>query len=1219
MFTKKLFKEFTVIVASTMLSLSTLQSAYAAPGPLATAPLFLSTIVEPNVYFTIDDSGSMDWGPMMSNGTAGIATDNGLPIIDGDDRAYYAPSLPRLYTSRGYMPPSFNDLDTIAVNNNPSAGQAARVAAEMEVEMAEWDRSWVARTHLANLNYYNPAVTYEPWPGTNADGTPLYTDADPTDALLDPFNPGGSSVDLTATYSYTSQNFGIPGNDPSFSNNSYYIPTYVVWEDDIKIPYKANPLDAVLAGGPRPQILDDTNGDGRIDSDDGAPAVPNGVIDIDDGRREVRIAAGTPEMQNFANWFQYHRSRINATKSIIGTTINNTDASRMGMRLFNDGILEDSDGVNIPIASMGEADKKRLLLESFYDYNIPGQGTPMRRALRNTGNTFDNNPGPILQSDEGGECQQNFNILMGDGFWNGGDPGVGNADINGGSYDTEFDGNAAQSNDGGNYADGWEDTLADVAMRDYERDLRPDLDDRVPITPGVDEADHQHLVTFAIAFGITGTLDPAVDDPLGVGFSWPDPDVGDGAPEKVDDMWHAAYNGRGQFFSAQQPDELQTSLNTAISDIAERTATAAAVSINSAKLTTESVVYLAQFNTNRWQGNLFAFKIVDLDTGELSATPEWTAADELNGRNIVTSPRTILTHNGVNGVPFQWTNLSTEQKDDLKTNPAGGTDADTVGIARLNYLRGDRSDEGTGNFFRERLSLLADLVNSGPVFVGKPALNWPDKAPFPTAVGERYTDFKNGPAASRAGVVYAGSNGGKMHGFAEADGEEVVAYIANNLFSTGSGEGLHYLTDPNYVHKYYNDLTPTVSDIYANLGSGNEWQTVLISGQRGGGRGMYALNVTDPGDFTEANAGNIVLWEFSDADDPDLGYTYSRPQIGLANNGRWVAIFGNGYNDNGDGKAKLFIVDIAGGADGDWTDTGDIIKITTNSGSAVDRNGLATPSLADLDGNGTIDRVWAGDLKGQMWAFDLSGSITSSWDIPGGDPLFTTINNEPITSKPALAKHPTISDDGSNDPNVMVMFGSGQYLVNSDKTSKDDNYFYGVWDRGDDDINSSALVEQTYENGYVDENGDPVRVLSRNAVNYAGGEYGWYFELPDDGERSVTNPVVRGGLVFFNSFVPVDDPCSVGGFGFRFAVDIINGGTPDEVAIDTNNDGVIDDKDKATNATGTAAAITAIRQEGFLPEPVFIEDIAYTAETPSKVQGLREPPTGRFSWQELLQ
>jgi len=886
--------------------------------------------------------------------------------------------------------------------------------------------------------------------------------------------------------------------------------------------------------------------------------------------------------------------------------INNTDASRMGLHFLNGGLEQD-------LKTMSDTTFKRELLEKFYGLVIPAKGTPSRNALKDVGKMFeDKNSNAILDAANGGECQQNFNILMSDGFWNGGDPkGIDNADIDGGKANTIFDGNASQSNDGGNYADSYKKNLADVAMYYYETDLLNYLANYVPIQPGVDEADHQHMVTYTIAFGLNGQLDPLVDDPLAAGFAWPQPVAN--TETTVDDMWHAAYNGRGRYLSAQNPVQLQTSLNAEIADIAERTATAAAVSINSAKLTTESVVYLAEFNTNRWQGDLQAFKIIDLDTGELAVTPDWSAATKLNSRNLSTQPRVVLTHDGSDGAPFRWNDLSAAQKTDLRTNPAGGVDADAIGSARVDYLRGDRSDEGTGNFFRERLSLLSDLVNSGPVFVGAPTLNWPDLAPFPTAPGTRYTDFKNGPAASRAGMVYAGSNGGMLHGFKEADGAEKISYIASNLFSSTAGKGLHYLTDQNYTHTYYNDLTPTVSDIYANLTGTTKWQTVLISGQRGGGRGIYALDVTTPNNFNESNASSLVLWEFTNSDDPDLGFSYSKPQIGMANDGSWVAIFGNGYNDTGDGEAKLFIVNIAKGVDGTWA-AGDYVEITTGSGTTGNRNGLATPVLADIDGNGTVARVYAGDLNGQMWAFDLGDSNSGNWNIPGGKPLFTTKANEPITAQPTLAKHPTPADSASNAPNLMVFFGSGQYLVDGDKTSTDDNYFYGVWDRGDGDLNNiSDLIEQDYDSNFTQ------RVLENDPVDYAGGDYGWHFKLPDSGERSVTHPVVRGEIIFFNTFVPVTDPCSVGGYGYRFAVKLINGGSPLGVVSDANNDGVIDDLDLAVDGSGNTAVIAAIRQDGYLPEPVFLEDIAFTAETPTKVKKAKKLPVGRFSWQELIQ
>ncbi len=1148
MFSKKLIKRLAIFASSAIFSLSTIQSAYAAPGTLATAPLFLSSIVEPNVFLTLDDSGSMDWGPMVAEGTGddsvtltgGFTTAGGLPWVGASG------CTPGCDERRGHYTPGFAGTRSVLP---PADGTDS-----------EWDKTWIVRNHIGNRNYYNPSVNYGPWVGTQSDGfTPMYIDAVETAALKDAENPGGPSVDLTAMQTFT---------DDGLTSTTMWIPTYFTWTDD---------------------------GDG--------------VIELTDTHTEVTIAAGTPEMQNFANWFQYYRKRMDGTKRIIGGAINTTDASRMGLRWFNDGHRLD-------VETMSDPAKKRDLLEELYELD-PGGGTPARNALKSTGQYFDNTGGsaPILSAALGGECQQNFNILMSDGFWNGSDPsGIGNRDNDGGSGgdNSIFDGDASQSNDGGNYADNFQRTLADVAMMDYERDLRGDLANNVPTQPGIDEADHQHLVTYTIAFGLTGTLDPLVDDPLAVGFTWPEPVRN--TPTTIDDMWHAAYNARGKYLSAQNPGQLQASLSAALTNIAERTATSSAVAFSSAKLTTDTTVYLAEFNTNRWQGDLFAFKIDPL-TGDLAATADWSAGSELLSRNLTANPREIITHDGTNGVPFRWANLSTAQKDDLKTNPVGGVDADAVGMARLDYLRGDRSDEGIGNFFRERLSILGDLVNSGPVYVGAPALGWPDTAPFPDTSGSLYSEFKNGSAASRDGMVYAAANDGMLHAFAETDGVERMAYIPNMIFSSGTSQGMHYLTDQNYGHKYYNDLTPSVSDVYADLGAGTKWQTILIGGLRGGERGIYALNVNNPSAFDESNATDLVLWEFTSNDDVDLGFTYSQPQIAMANNGQWVAIFGNGYNDTGDGEAKLFILDIEAGVDGAWT-AGDYKVITTGSGTAADRNGLATPRLADIDGDGDVDRVYAGDLKGQMWAFDMSDTSSSLWSIPGGTvPLFTTVGGLPITSKPVLAKHPTESDSGTNYPNVMVFFGSGQYLTNGDKSTTDVNHFYGVWDKGDDglDVATNNFVRQNYDNSF-----NPFRVLTNNPVNYAGGDYGWYFDLRDSGERSVVAPAVRGDLVFFNTFVPETDPCSSGGFGWRMAVDIVTGGSPLEAASDVNGDGVIDASDVANNGS-TDAFVAGSREDGFLSDDAYIEQFAYASDKKKLVKEYPNIPTGRFGWQELIQ
>ena len=1205
-----------------MMTVVPVQNALSAPGTLPTAPLFLSTLVEPNIFFTIDESGSMDWGLMVEDGVAGFFTFNGSPILDGAIRTYYTPDtvFKPLYTFPfGTLPP--------ADGTDP-----------------EWDKSWVFRNHVGNRNYYNPNEKYFPWVGTEADGTAMYPSYDFSQLVpKDPNAPTGETVKLGAVYTFT---------EGLLTSNNFYIPTRYEWKD--------------------------TDADGVIEHTDehiqyyigNHPSPPAGAIKDPDPDAE----------RNFANWFVYHRSRLNAAKNILGRAINNTDAARMGMWGFNQDSIAN-------VESMSDQAKKGALLKALYNLTISSdllkRGTPTRPALEKVGELFisDAAGAPILSQAEGGECQQNFNILMTDGFWNvtidpsnnqpvpGSEPSVGDADSD---NNTIFDGDDGRSgvaafisNDGGNYADGskksYANTLADVAMHYYETDLRPEkmpngkpnpgaLANNVPIQDGVDEADHQHLVNYAIGFGLKGTLDPLSANPLAADFTWPEPVAN--SITTVDDLWHAAYNSRGKYLKADDPQALQSSLDAAVTDIAQRTGTAAAVAINSAQLSLESVIYLAQFNSNRWQGNLLALPIVDTSTGELATTPKWDASALLTARDVSVNPRTIITFDNTtsirDGVAFQWADISDDMEADLNSNAQGINDSPAVlaigeksnGELRLDYLRGDRSNEGAGGF-RIRLSMLGDIVNSGPVFVGEPDLAWPDFAPFPQGA-VAYSKFKNGAAKTRKKMVYVGANDGMLHAFDDDTGEEVFAYVPGMLSSSAIGEGLHYLTEPNYLHRFYVDETPAISDVFIGHGSeAAKWRTVLVGAMRSGARGLYALEVTDPAIFSEENADKMVLWELTNtdhADFHDLGYTYSRPSIAYANNNTWVAIFGNGYDPDINlagvtGEASLYIVNIEKGPNGNWQ-AGDFKKITTGVGSTnpdvngnPDLNGLATPALADVDGNGTVDRVYAGDLKGNMWAFDLEGTNSANWDVAyksgsTPSPLFVTENTRPITSKPVLAKHPTQPDSSqpSNAPNIMVYFGTGQYLVDADKTTSTVESFYGVWDTGDSNLVSTDLIEQVFEPGFTDSQGNAVKVLSRNPVDYSI-DHGWHFKLPETGERAVTSPIARADTVFFNTFVPVNDPCSVGGFGFRFAVDMTTGGSSLEPVFnsdDTYNTNVIDEHDSVSNGIDTST-IVATRQEGFLPEPVFIEDLAFTAKEATKVKSLKGIPTGRFSWQELLQ
>ncbi|GIT53237.1 MAG: hypothetical protein Ct9H300mP16_03970 [Pseudomonadota bacterium] len=242
---------------------------------------------------------------------------------------------------------------------------------------------------------------------------------------------------------------------------------------------------------------------------------------------------------------------------------------------------------------------------------------------------------------------------------------------------------------------------------------------------------------------------------------------------------------------------------------------------------------------------------------------------------------------------------------------------------------------------------MGDIVDSEAVFVGPSKQKWPSKSGFPTGKN-KHSDFAT-RTKKRRELVYVGANDGMLHAFDANTGDEVLAYLPGNLFTNKSHQGYHNLTDPNYSHRFYVNATPRVTDAFikSHVASSKSWRTVLVGTEGAGGRGVFALDVTNPKDFKESMAQKLVLWEFTDKDDPQLGYTLSRPVIAMLPNKRWAAIFGNGYESKDKvGEAALFIVFLDGGLDGVWDEGTDYIKIsTTGYGTPANRNGLSTPYL----------------------------------------------------------------------------------------------------------------------------------------------------------------------------------------------------------------------------------------------------------------------------------
>ena len=1176
-FSLPIFGSVTLLLSSSLL---------AAPGTLNQAPLYVGPAVEPNIVILSDDSGSMDWEIMsrdLANGgrftaTQPDGTDPGtagsVKHRDDDDDGTADCTFATSYNSDGYIYGVEFGTNTYTDNST-------------DCNTAD-DEAWRFRNSDFNPLYFDPTRTYLPWVGVNSSGV-TYTNASITSAPNNPYNPT-ETIDLT-------------------QHNSD-------WEGGTTRRTSDRDSDTV-ADGFRYYTWSDTDGDGNFDNSEETEFL---IKDQD---------AAT--QQNFANWFTYHRSREFVAKYAFSKAAEGMSGIRLGY-----GTINNNSNVNIKVASMNidpSVGNKKALYDKLFQTNSSG-GTPLRENLRNVGryyecvaNNFYGVSGadcPILPAGDDGQCQKNFTILMTDGFYNGSSPGVGNTDTDG-----------TDDFDGGDYADALSNTLADVAMHYYERDLSG-LPDEVPAA-GIDTATHQHMTTFTVAFGVTGDLDPdgtktptdATDtDPADAAFSWPTSIASNAS--KIDDLWHAAFNGRGAFFSAQNPEALISAIESAVASASKGPSSSAAVAFNTTSLDTDSVVYQALFNpTEDWKGELIATRL-NAD-GTIASSPYWNAGDQLN--NKAHASREIITYKVAatpadsTGIAFKTlTDLSTTQQADLNMGPSA---VDTNGQARLDYLRGDRSNESNGLLFRDRTNVLGDIVHSNPVFVGKPQMNYPDYATDNDFgnVTNPYSTFKTANT-NRTGLIYIGANDGMLHAFHEDTGEEVFAYIPNMLFFNATGAGLHYLTDPGYTHRYYVDLSPTVADVFYTRNSVAAWRTVVVGGLRAGGRGLFALDITEPAVLANAdsntNAAKTVLWEFTSADDPDLGYTMSKPTIAMMENGEWGVVFGNGYNGSGDGEAKLFILYLDQGFDGEWL-AADYKKITTGVGTVGTPNGLSTPQLVDVNGNGKVDRAYAGDLEGNLWAFDLSGAA-NTWKVAykQGDtvkPLFTATDSggtpQPITSKPIVANQ--LRDvSGNPSPDLMVFFGTGQYLVNGDKTSTSSQTFYGVWDDRSHSRNRSHLLPQTFTAETTSEN----RVVTDTAISYST-KHGWLIDLPTTGERMVVNPKIRGKYVFFNTLIPGLELCAPEGSGWGMAVKQENGGEPSEPIFDINNDGVIDANDQVNGKNPSG-----FKLDGIPAASTFLGDLMYTPNDEGNIDALRISVGGgggggggggRLSWQELTQ
>ena len=719
-------------------------------------------------------------------------------------------------------------------------------------------------------------------------------------------------------------------------------------------------------------------------------------------------------------------------------------------------------------------------------------------------------------------------------------------------------------------------------------------------------------------------------------------------------------NGDGvpdNYFFVTNASLLENQLSNAFNTILSHAGSASSASVNSGSISSSTRVYQAKFDTDAWGGQLLAFTIAT--DGTIGSSPSWDASQKFpTTRNILTPNRSGAL------MPFQWTNLGAVSTGGSTTMqnllyPDGVTA--TVAQNRLNYLRGDQSlEQSNAGPFRNRDSPLGDIVDSSPVYVATPGFRYRDNMESVT-----YSSFRTNKA-SRKAVVYVGANDGLLHAFdastntdgtdTASAGQEVFAFIPSVVLPN-----LYGLTKPNYTHQYYEDGTPAVVDAF--FSSDTAWHTVLVSGLNKGGREVFALDVTDPTALTEAASTNYLLWEFTNANDADLGYTYSRPAVVKMHDGKWVAIFGNGYNSSGSnsagvastGHAVLFIVDVRTGAL--------IKKIDTQVGSTGTPNGLATPAVVDVDGDGIVDYVYAGDLQGNMWKFDVTSSAEGSWGIPYLDasskpkPLFTANDGsaspgpyaQPITERPQVGFGPA-------GTGLIVLFGTGKFIEASDRTVDTANprpqTFYGIFDpntgvTATDTVSGrgkltqqTILAEQSVTVTGTDASGNPVtypynvRVVSSNSIDLTSTTgRGWYLDLVSphgyEAEKSISDPILRNGKVIFTTTIPDADPCAYGGRSWLMEMDAMTGSDLSYSPFDLNYDKKFNDQDYVTvtinGATVQVPASGLQSTGGLITKPGIVSsqdsEYAISPDTSGTLEEHRQNPgpgaVGRQSWRQI--
>lgn len=1163
-----------VLTASVLLS----ATAYADEAIVSQKPLMLSIGVPPNILLTLDESGSMSWGFIPDTSMSAYKN-----LIGGNSWKRYH-----------------------AHNTNPMA--------------------------------YNPHVVYEIPPAFDSNGEPLKLSTDFYDAPANGFGASHNTYNpkrsLATQYRpiyahripFDAPNYAYHPNDSNggWTNNNngrqkYTAAYYYEFDGDlVHTPSTWNRAEVLC----KDRIGDSDAG--------GEQCYRYRKVDknsaYDENRKPLYDADGNPVdgRQNFAIWYSFYRSRALATLSAASIAFHDLDPQVrfiwQNLKTCSFQGLSKNERNNLGICNnngLRPYSKKHrgefyTWLRKLY-FNV---GTPLPASMKRAGEFLKKDVAWQLNPGGSGNtknntyaCRPSYHVLMTDGMWN--ETASSPSDFR--SDDEKFKTPGGFKNEAGEYEqfppmqydknkpyyDSKSTTLADFAMHYWATDLRSDLDNRVPPhvpykntdktkeywDPRNNPAEWQHMTNFIMGLGLTTSLDNskipwAGSTHEGQGYqnllsgaaSWPP--ASRSSANNVYDLWHAAINSRGEFYSVDTPDAMVAAFNDIIGRIAVRQSTASLPAVasvieddaeNEGRQKLVSYFYESSYDSDNWTGDLVKNKkhiSYHNNIRREEVSEEWRASRKLPSHD----KRQIKMVKNGQLVDFKTTNATTVLKNALKLNPETNK-FDNRWQDRLNYIRGDQTHESGSNAFRQRESLLGDFLSSEPALVS--GARYIPRIANSIEENTKYSEFASAKKNRRA-QIYVGGNAGMLHAFDAKTGEEKFAFVPTGVF-----DKLHHLVNPEYNHFYYVEGTPVIADVF----DGNNWRTILVGTLAAGGKGMFALDITNPDEIK-------LLWEIGPQTPgyDDMGYTVPKPTVARLHSGEWAVVTGNGYGGDGheQGKASLYAINAL---DGSLIHRFAVTGKVKQDGVIVP-NGLSAPKLADFDADGVADYAYAGDLQGNLWRFDLLGHTASPTKTQGsiyggkkegttkfkvsyaGKPMFTaesaTGGLQPITAPPSIVRHP-------HHTGHLVIVGTGKYVGSGDKAGITDyaQSVYGIWDKNTkaetelgsltisrNSLQKQELLEELVAVSEAQSFSREARTITNNAVNW-NQQHGWRLDLSVGegyaGEMVVNDMVTIGGVVFVPSLVPNDDPCASGAGNWVYALNPATGGRIERHVFDVGN------------------------------------------------------------------